>query len=202
MRHHDPDIHLTDDELLRAMIDPSDLAPARQAHLASCRQCRRRTEDLTARFSRLGPMARHMAPEPRPGFRVPAHRTPAGRWHLKPAMALAAMGALVFAVTLWAPFDRISRTPAPMVAEKFANDDQLMEAIDTLVEDALPEKYQHLAALPGDRSIEDLDEFMDWMVPSPDEADDGEQPANSGRESRQAPIAWSDSMNYAERGMV
>ena len=41
MKHHDPNLHLTDDELLRAMVDPSDLDPTRQAHFKSCLHCQR-----------------------------------------------------------------------------------------------------------------------------------------------------------------
>ena len=53
MTHHDPNLHLTDDDLLRAMIDPSDLDAARQAHLDSCRHCRRQIEDLSDQYRRL-----------------------------------------------------------------------------------------------------------------------------------------------------
>jgi hypothetical protein len=192
MTHHDPDFHLTDDELLRAMIDPLDLDAARQAHLHSCRHCRRQTEDLTARYRRLGQMARGMTPEPRQAFRVPADHAPGRRWYLKPAMALGVMGVLVFVVTLWRPFTRISPTPPPMVAEKFENDARLMEEIDALVEDALPEKYRQLAGLPGDRSLEDLDAFIDWVVPSPEDTGDWEQSGTPERESPQGPFVRSD----------
>jgi len=202
MTHHDPDLHLDDDELLRAMIDPSDLGAARQAHLHSCRHCRRQTEALTASYRRLGQMAREMAPEPRQAFRVPADKAPGRPRYLKPAMALGVMGALVFAVTLWRPFTRISPTPTPMVAEKFENDDRLMEEIDALVEDALPEKYRQLAALPGERSVEDLDEFIDWVVPSPEDTDDGEQSGTSERKTGQGPLARYNSKDNAERGMA
>ena len=67
-----------------------------------------------------------------------------------------------------------------------------MEEIDALVEDALPEKYRQLAALPGDRSVEDLDAFIDWVVPSPEDTDDWEQSGTSERESPQGPVALSD----------
>ena len=202
MTHHDPNLHLTDDDLLRAMIDPSDLDAARQAHLDSCRHCRRQIEDLSDHYRRLGQMARAMAPEPRRAFRVPADHAPGRRWYLKPAMALGVMGALVFAVTLWRPFTRISPTPTPMVTEKFENDDRLMEEIDALVEDALPEKYRQLAALPGERSVEDLDAFIDWVVPSPEDTDDGEQSGTSERETGQGPVARYNSTDNAERRMV
>ena len=202
MTHHDPDLHLTDDEVLRAMIDPSDLGATRQAHLHSCQLCRRQTEALTARYRRLGQMARAMTPEPRQAFRVPADKAPSRRWYFKPAMALGVMGVLVFAVTLWRPFTRISPTPTPMVAEKFENDDRLMEEIDALVEDALPEKYRQLAALPGERSVEDLDAFIDWVVPSPEDTDDREQSGTSERETGRGPVARYHSKDNAERGMV
>jgi hypothetical protein len=202
MMHHDPDLHLSDDELLRAMIDPADLDPVRRAHFDACPHCRRQSEELTRPLSRLGQLARQMAPEPRKSFRLPAHSAPVRRWYVKPALALGALGVLVFAVTLWRPLTRTSRTPTPMVAHQVENDEQLMEEIDTLVENALPEKYQQLAALSGDRSVEDLDEFMDWMVPSPGEADDMELPADPDRESRQDPLAWSQATVDAERGTV
>ena len=178
MKHHDPDIHLTADELLRAMIDPSDLDPARKAHFESCLPCRRQSEDLTLRYNRLGRMATQMAPEPQKAFRVPARTSPFSRWYFKPGLALAVSAALVFIFTLWGPrFTPEDQTPAPMVAQKFENDDHLMEEIDTLVENALPEKYRELAVLSDDRSVEDLDAFIDWVVPPLDEADDLEQPA-------------------------
>ncbi|MEE4605144.1 MAG: hypothetical protein V2J65_27955 [Desulfobacteraceae bacterium] len=202
MTHHDPDLHLDDDEVLRAMIDPSDLGAARQAHLHCCRHCLYQTEALTASYRRLGQMAREMAPEPRQALRVPADKAPGRPWYLKPAMALGVLGALVFAVTPWRPLTRISPTPTPMVAEKFENDDRLMEEIDALVEDALPEKYRQLAALPGERSVEDLDAFIDWVVPSPEDGNDWEQSGTSQRETGQGPLARYNSTDNAERGMV
>lgn len=203
MKHPKPDSHLTDDELLQTIIDPSDLATARQAHFQSCPDCRRQSEDLKYRFSRLGRMAKQMAPKPRKVFRAPAHHAPIGPWYLKPALAMGVLGALVFVFTLWGPrFFRMVQTPPPMVAQNVEKDDHLMEEIDTLVENALPEKYQQLAALADDRSVEDLDEFIDWVVPSLEEPDDGEPSATQYLESRQEPLAWSNSAVHAERGVV
>lgn len=203
MTHYDPKGHLSDDEVLRAMIDPSDLDPTRQAHLVSCRPCRRQTEAATQRYRRLGEMARQMTPEPRRTFKIPAPDAPVGRWYFKPGLALGVLGVLVWAVTLWGPnFTRMAPTPTPVVVENVVNDDRLMDEIDMLVEDALPAKYRQLAALSDDRSVEDLDAFMDWLVPSPEEAHDLEQPAPSGRENRQDPSAGSPSTVHAEEGMA
>ena len=203
MKHRNPNLHFTHDELLRAMIDPSDLNPAQQAHFKYCLHCRRQTEDLTHLYSRLGQMAEKMAPKPQHAFRVPVYIAPVGRWYFKPSVALGVLGVLVFVITLWGPrFTRISQTPTPMVVQNYENDDQLMEEIDTLVEDALPAKYQQMAALSDDRSIEYLDELIDGVVPSPEEAADMEKPSTPVRESRQEPLAPSDSAVHSERRMV
>jgi hypothetical protein len=203
MTHHSPNVHFSEDELLRATVDLADLDPARQAHLKSCLHCQRQARDLTDRYRRLGQMARQMAPEPRKSFRVPADKAPVRRWHLKPVMALGVLGILIFAVTLWGPhFTRNSQSPTPMVAQQIENDDQLMDEVDTLVEDALPEEYQQVASLSGDRSVEDLDEFMDWMAPPPDEMDDTKQPATSDQQGRQGPLARSDTTVHTEEGTM
>jgi hypothetical protein len=203
MKHHTANTHFSEDELLRTMVDLSDLDPARQAHFNACLHCQRQAKDLADSYNRLGQMARQMAPQPRMSFRMPADQVPAGRWYVKPALALGVLGTLIFVFTLWVPrFTQNSQTPAPMVAQDFENDDQLLAEVDALVEDALPEQYQQLTALSDDRSVEDLDEFMNWMVPPPDEMDDMEQPATSDQEGRQAPIARSDSTIHAEEGTM
>jgi hypothetical protein len=204
MTHFNPDSHLTYDELLRAMTDPSDLDTARRAHLTSCQRCRRQTEDMTYRYRRLGQMAKQMAPEPRQAFRVPAHNAAIGRWRFRPGVALGVLGVMIFIFTLSLPrFTGNSHPPAPVVALNFEDDDRLLEEIDTLVEDALPEAYQQLAAVSDNRSVEDLDEFVDWMVPAPEEDDDVVAlPVTSARETRQKSLLRSDLAVLYEEGIV
>jgi len=184
MTHYNPDAHLTYDELLRAMTDPADLDTAQYEHLNSCRRCQRQTEDLTYRFHRLGKMAQQMAPKPQKAFRVPAHRTAIGRWHFKPGMALGVLGVLIFVFTLWGPrLTGNNHAPAPMTAWNLEKDDHLMQAVDALVEDALPEEYQQVAAITDNQTGADLDEFIDWMVPDPGQDDESEQPAPLNRDT-------------------
>jgi|GEM_PF-657655 len=203
MKHLNSDLHLSYDELLQAMIDPLDLSPTQQAHFKYCPHCRRRTEDLTDLYTRLGQMAKQMAPKPRRALRVPVHNAPVGRWQFKPGIALGVLGVLIFVFTSWGPeFTRIHQTPTPTVVQNFENDDLLMEEIERLVEDALPVKYQRMAALSDDRSAGYLDELIDWVVPSPESADDFEQPAISDRLSRQESIARSDATAHLERRAV
>jgi len=199
MTHYNPDTHLTYDELLRAMTDPSDLDTTRQAHLTSCGRCQRQAEDLTHRYHRLGKMAQQMAPKPRKAFRVPARSAAFGRWRFRPGMALGVLGVLIFVFTLWGPrLPRNSQPTAPMVAQNSGNDDHLLQEVDGLVEDALPDEYRQLAALSDNRSetdggsVEDLDEFMDWMVPDPEQDDDSDKPAPLNQDILQGPLARLD----------
>jgi hypothetical protein len=203
MTQYNPDSHLTYDELLRAMTDPSDLDTTRQAHLGSCGRCQRQTEDLTYRYHRLGKMARQMAPKPRQAFRVPARPTFIGRWHFKPGMALGVLGVLIFAFTLWGPrMTGNNHTPAPMTARNLAQDDHLMQEVDALVEDALPEDYQQVAAITGHQPGEDLDDFIDWMVPDPEQDDDSQQPAPLDQIILQGPLARMDLAVFANEGIA
>ncbi len=204
MTHYDPDTHLSYDELLQAMTDRTDLGPGPRAHLDACRHCRRQAENLTDRFDRLGQMARQMAPKPQRVFRVPARHAAIGRWRFNPAMALGALGVLIFVFTLWGPqFTGDSDAPVPMVAQHL-DDDRLMAEIDELVEDALPAKYREVAVLSDDQSVEELDDFINWMVPSPDEDEfeDTDQPDVSDRDTQTEPIARSFLSVLAEEGIV
>ena len=103
MKHNNPDTHLTYDELLVAMTDASDLGTQQQAHLATCRHCRRQSEDTAFRYSRLGKMAKQMAPAPSRSFRIPSRQAAIWRWQFKPGVALGVLGVLIFAFTIWWP---------------------------------------------------------------------------------------------------
>ena len=173
MMNQRPEQHLTYDDLLRTLVDQTDLGSAQQSHLASCPRCRNQAEELKKRFGRLGKMARKLAPEPVRPFRVPVHGMPGGRWHFKPATALAAIGVLIFVFTVWWPRSADhTDAPAPMMASNIEQDDRLMGEIDDILDNALPEDYQQLAAVSESHDIENVDELMDWMVPSIDEEDD------------------------------
>jgi len=202
MMDHSPEQHLTYDDLMHTLVDLSDLDAGRQAHLKSCYRCRREADKLSMRYNRLGRMARNTAPEPSRPFRLASGTQPARRWQFKPAVALGIVGALIFVFTLWLPrFTEHAGTPAPMVARNFEDDDRLMEEIDALVDDALPGVYQQLASLSENQSVEDLDELIDWVVPTLEDDDDTE-PRTSDPEFLERPLARSGMKINAEEGMV
>jgi hypothetical protein len=164
-RPHD---HLSTDQLLRALVDLPDLGTERQAHLAQCPTCRKDLERLKHGFGRLGRTAGQMAPAPAQPFRLPQKAAPVAWWRFKPMWATAAVGALLFAFTVWWPHPLAPPAPVPTVAvQSPAEGLSLFDQVDALVDDALPPTMQALAAAPD---LSDVDEDMDWLIPDVDDA--------------------------------
>jgi hypothetical protein len=88
-------------------------------------------------------------------------------------MALAALGLMAFVFTVWWPRPvNHMNAPTPMVASNLEQDDRLMGEIDDMLDNALPEAYKQLAVVTESHNVENLDDLMDWMVPSIDDEDD------------------------------
>ncbi len=168
------DQHLTYDELIRNLVDASDLGEGRQAHLQVCQHCRCQAENLEQRYSRLGRMARELTPEPSRAFRLPDRGAAQRRRQFRPAMAMGLAGALILAFILIRPdFFQPSQEVPQMAAGGTEAENRLMARIDDLVEDALPKAYQNLAAVSEPILTEDL---IDWIVPSIEEDDQDLKP--------------------------
>ncbi len=171
--------HLSEAELLLAVVDAADLAAEPNAHLGACPVCRDAREHLQARFLRLGRTARELAPAPTRPFRLPSQDAAAARWRFKPLWAMSLAAAMVLAVIAGRGMWPSSSAPVPTAAMLEA-DRRLSEAVDALVADALPVSFQHLASLDEqetevdpqiDEDDQDDQELIDWVVP-PVEAED------------------------------
>ncbi len=159
--------HLTEDQQLMALVDPTDMDADQQAHLQSCSQCQHQAQQLARRFEHIGRMARQMAPEPSRPFRLPAKEKPKRlAWQFKSAMAMGLVGTLVLVFTMWwpRPFDPAQMTPQQLARET-AEDAQLMAQIDDLVQNALPKAYQELAMANDSGLFEMSQDLIDWIVP-------------------------------------
>lgn len=165
-------IHLTYDELLRAVVDATDLGRQRRTHLDQCPQCLRAVQRLEQRYTRMGRMARRMAPEPSRSFRVPQGTRPATFRHARPALAMGLAGALVLFVTLWwSPGFRPDpapplQKPSPLAVATPEQERELMQEVDALVANALPPDLQELAAVTESNPSQDL---IEWVLPSIEE---------------------------------
>ena len=56
--------HLEEDDMLRAVIDDTDLSALQRQHLAQCSQCRSHRQSLESELTHLGQLAERYAPEP------------------------------------------------------------------------------------------------------------------------------------------
>jgi hypothetical protein len=162
-----PNDHLSTGQLLRALVDPSDLEAERQDHLEQCPPCRKELERLKQGFGRLGQTARQISPAPARPFRLPSKAAPAAWWRFKPMWATVAAGALLFAFTVWWPHPLAPPAPVPTVAVHHpASAVPLIDQVDALVEDALPPTLQALAAASD---LGDAEDDLDWLVPPVDD---------------------------------
>ncbi len=158
-----PEQHINHDQLLKALVDRADLSAAQQAHLGQCPVCRHALQRLEQRFTRLGEIAKHLAPEPSRSFRLPAGKASPAGWRFKPMWAAGLVAAMLLVFTMWWPHRLpVSQLPQ-MTAQSLEADRQLMEEIEALVENALPASLKQVAAVSEPVVDEDL---LDWIIPS------------------------------------
>jgi hypothetical protein len=168
MLNQRPQDHLSADQLLQALADLPDLGKEARAHLEQCPACHNELERLKKGFGHLGQKAGRMAPAPARPFRLPPKTAPAAAWRFKPMWATAAVGALLFALTVWWPHALHAPAPVPKVAVRTPEPGlPLFDQVDALVDDTLPPTMQALAAAPDPG---DVDDELDWLIPAVDDA--------------------------------
>jgi hypothetical protein len=166
--------HLSQAELLQAVVDTRELPRERRLHLEQCPTCTPALAALQSNLGRLGRRARDLTPAPGRPFRLPDRvRAPwMRRW--VPMWLVGAMAAILLAVSVWAP-SWWAWDEAPQVASSTtAADNQLLDDVDALVANALPADYQDLAFLAFPVQAFDMDvddDMLDWVVPSIDDED-------------------------------
>lgn len=162
--------HLSDDEMLQALVDAADLRAESRAHLSRCVECQKRLDLLEQGFDRLEQTARQMTPSPSKPFRVPHQVAQGGRWRLTPMLASGVAAVLVLAIVLWLPRQLNRSAHIPHVAVNVsATGDSLIDQVDSLVNDPLPQVLQQLAI---STDIDDTGNVIDWVVPSVDDSDE------------------------------
>jgi hypothetical protein len=167
--------HLTEQELLQAVVDSADLGEERQTHLKGCPACLQALAGIESRLARLGGTAQDLAPLPARAFRLPEQRPAASSRRFGLAWAVGSMAVLFLVFAVGAPFRSHSPESVPVTAVDAVEDLRLMAQIDALVDDALPVAYQALTAMewPVLRIERSNDEpLIDWVVPPLDDDDD------------------------------
>lgn len=163
-------LHLTEKEIIQALIDETDLTESAREHLSMCHICFNEKEGLGNQLSRLGGTAERLSPLPRKSFKLPRKdvlKIPrVWRWQWQSLLAAGMATAMIFAVLLWKKPSPISlKSIGEERSIEFVQDEQLMADISSLVENPLPEIYLDLSG----ESISDVsEEFINFVIPDAD----------------------------------
>ena len=163
------DTHLNEDQLLRAVVDETDLPPSLQEHLKTCRLCRTEKARFEQGLEELGHMAERLAPSPSRKVRFPvresSQRPRSWSWGWRTTLA-AGMAAAAMVMVIVYGSGLVQRTREATVAvltQEMWEDDQLMTEISELSENALPLVCFDIS---GESEPDFNEEFMDFVVPS------------------------------------
>ncbi len=157
--------HLSEKQLLLAVVDETRLPLLLQQHLSVCRRCREEKGKIEQTFSRIGETAKRFAPFPVKQPTVPSVTPQKAVW--RPALAMALTTALVIAAVWWAFVSTSPPESVPINNYTFEmwEDEQFMAEISFLTENALPSEYMEMITEPD---LDTQDDFLQYIVPSTD----------------------------------
>ncbi len=158
--------HLSEDQLIWAVVDEAELPAPVRDHLSTCSMCRTREKRLVGDLSRLGQAAERLAPVPGRKVELPQPEPEASHrwlWNWRIALGAGVVTALMvigiwFALLLTAPEKGV-----PRLAREVREDERLMAEVRVLEEYAL--SPLHLEITGTSYWVLD-EEFMDFVVPS------------------------------------
>jgi hypothetical protein len=136
------DIHLEEEQIIRAIVDESDLSEAARKHLAACSTCGEKKQDMEKELRILGKLAQAYAPSPPRRMLLPEKEPSYFRlwtWQKTLLAGASAVAVLVLIVALWFRTPRIGTEKASLDIYRSASEEELlfMEA-RALEEDPLP----------------------------------------------------------------
>ncbi len=163
--------HLSEDAVIRGVVDSRDLSAAELEHLRDCPVCRSRLDELSCSLEGLGRAAQAAVPPAPPlptiGGSSP-QRVEAGRpWMVWCSFKPVAAAAALLVVVLWIGVFR-DRTPPGKTLWKMTENSELFGLDEREAEDLLPEKLVQLTEV---EPLVASDEFLEFIVPSFEEAD-------------------------------
>ena len=168
--------HLTQNDLLKAMISQSDLPDDAAAHLQSCTKCKRNLEQITLRYRRLGKLASRLSPKPTRPVRIPDSASMASRRKNRSLWAVGLTAAVIMLLTVFRPLpffngpgNQAGSPPSTPTIQASLSDQELLFQVNALVEDALPQSIQQVAAVDIPQFDEDV---INWVVPSIENEED------------------------------
>lgn len=182
MRNHI--IHLDEDQLIRSLVDESDLAVSVQGHLSACPVCQAEKRQFRQNLNRLEHMAKDFAPLPQRKIVLspaPSFLEKFGFFPLKRLAFSGGFAVLLIMIGLWWSSPYMMQKEAGQVAKIIEQTDaeeedrQVAKIIEGMDEDAeLPNEIQVLEGYTLPEFYMDVsgesygyfgEEFLDFVVP-------------------------------------
>jgi len=158
--------HLSEDHIIRAVVDHADLTRELQEHLSQCPQCGAKKRQAEENLAQLGRMAEQFSPTPQRPIRLPARQSRAFFLSRPWQFALGTAFACLFIWVLAGPLlfkDGPVRKAGVSTRDMIESDQQFMTDVAMLSENALPQEYMDMIGESDEDSDED---FMDFLIPS------------------------------------
>jgi hypothetical protein len=154
--------HLVEDDILRAVIDDTDLSDSQQMHLAQCSRCRSLKEQLEQELTRMGQLAKRYSPAPQKRIVLVERkeRSPFFKW----GFAFSAAAAILVVLGI---FLLRGQQPGSIgnLAQNMVEAERLMTEVNVLVESALPPVYLDII---GENDLSADEDFFDFLIPISD----------------------------------
>jgi hypothetical protein len=158
--------HLDEMQLLKAIVDLSDLSNDQQAHLAACPECLAEKARLDRMLLQVGEMAKASVPNVvrRP---VLSNRSSnfLQKWFLdvRPLVRITVPALLVLIIATAALVLKPDQdTHIAFVEQQMLDPEQLLADIDSLIENPLPQGLQTMVSIV---EIDPDEDFMEYIVP-------------------------------------
>ena len=139
---HKEEQHLSQDQLIRAVVDVTDLPPSAQAHLAACDQCLADKNSFELGMVKLGQKAERLVPKPQRRISLPAAKSKNILGNFLQWRSWTAAAATVTAIFILVWGTNIARNRSEPGSENLTADiieaERLMTEVNTLVDNALP----------------------------------------------------------------
>ncbi|MGD8739226.1 MAG: hypothetical protein PVG34_02855 [Desulfobacterales bacterium] len=165
--HNANEPHLAEDDMLKAVIDDTDLSTLQQQHLAQCSRCQSRRERLENELTHLGQLAERYAPQPLRRIRVAEDKARSFLLIRRFAVSAAAVAAVI--IVVWATFLLRSQQQGGIdnQAQNMVEAERLMTEVNVLVENALPPVYLDIV---GETNLNTDKDFIDFLIPTDEDA--------------------------------
>jgi len=161
------EIHLNEDQMIRAVVDENDLTTPERNHLSRCSVCQKEKQEFEQALTRLGDISKELVPLPRRRF-IPAVQGSRSSLRWRPAMAAGFIVVLLMIAIWWTwLFTRFQENGSLQLTQKVESDQQFMAGITFIEDDALPDRYLDIIGSSNDDDYDVYydDEFLEFILP-------------------------------------